>query len=160
MLVQSIPALELHLALNDGIHENGRVLVHVAILVDEYRDSAVGKACRRKSILDDPVTDLVQVLVWSGAPAKPAVVGDVHHELGSCTDGFTHQVPKDGVVANEGRPQEGSVHRSFLAGNKIAFAQVYVVQDWEDVVKGNAFTEWNQVFFDVAPGKAVVAWRK
>ena len=96
------------------------------------------------------------MLVGGGTPAEPSVIGDVHHEPGTCTNGFPHQVAKDGIVADKRRPQEGAVHGSFLSGNKVPLAQIHVVQDWEDVVERNPFAERNQVLFDVTLGEASV----
>ena len=100
------------------------------------------------------------MLVGGGTATKPSVVGDVHHEPGPCTNGFPHQVSEDGVVTDEGRPQEGSVHGGLLSRNKVPFAQVHVVQDGENVVEGNPFAERNQVFLDITLRETSVVWGK
>ena len=160
MLVQRVAALELHLADDDSVGEDFRILVKMAVLVDKGGDTAVRESCGGHAVLDGAVAHEVQVLVGCGTAAEPSVVRDVHHQARTFVDGLAHEVAKDGVVADERRPLELAVHGSFLARHKVAFAQIHVVQDGEDVVERDALAEGDEVLFDIALVMVLVVGRK
>ena len=144
----------------DTCLENFGILVVMTVLVDEGGHAAICKAGDRITVSHGEEPDDVQVLVGGGAPSEPAVIRDVHHESGTFADGVSDQVSKDSVVANVRSPIVRSIDGRFFSRDKVAFAQIHVVQDGEDFVKRNTLAEGDEVLFDVTSWETVIPWRK
>ena len=90
------------------------------------------------------------MLVRGGTLSEPTVVCNVHHKARTRFDGFANKVAEDGVVADVRRPVVRSIDRRFFSGDKVAFAEINVVEDREYIVEWNAFAKGDKVLFDVA----------
>src|SRR5262249_37140346 len=75
---------------------------NLAQRTDRSSDARVGGSEQPASILDCPHARHVQVLSRSARLAEPAVVGDIHEQLGSVSHKSQYLIRKDRFVADEG----------------------------------------------------------
>ena len=90
------------------------------------------------------------MLVGGGTPSEPTIVCDVHHQARTRFDGFTNEVAEDSIIADVRRPVVRTIDWRFFSGDKVAFAEIDVVENREYIVEGNAFAKGDEVLFDVA----------
>ena len=109
-------------------------------------------------VLDRAHAHHVQVLPRGTGVAVPAVVREVHQDVGATEGELANFVAKDGFVTDE-RPKSmvaGVEQRARVSGREVPCIGQQAAREKEDALEGDVLAERHQVHLGVVAGQAAV----